>query len=1049
MFAYRSLVPVLQHISLLETLQGESAGLAYYPSTDANNVAVLPHLSRFSIVAETQCHFVYLLGNCRIPPTACLSVAISNASTMHNSTSPRVQMLPFVEHVDLRIIRSRKNQWPTAEYKQEVILFLHFNHGWSQYNKDDDNRMLKLDDVYHTLERMPLIDMPNLHTLKAARDAASGALQALLSQAAKSLCLGRVITDSGSSRPTSVPVSPPTPPPTIHAPTSDEIDAVIQMATSSRPSPDGRPIPLKDTRTQLFIGNSPPHFKRFLCAHATLFERAQQSSHPGVLVDVLARGLSALPISLAEFPGSWPDTLHPLVPSMRADFEIVGDLPKLTWNRLLLLLPYRVRWQDLKDLFRKAGTVLRADVSLGPDNRSRGFGTVLLATAEDAGRAVDMFNGYSWQTRSASTSGYHTPATASFRAVPFGPPPVLLPQPNPGQGMTVMSPGPVFGVPGLAGLMGGIEEHEYGAIYGHERPGTAGAVSRNLFIGNWQDLKDLFRQAGTILRADVALGQDGRSRGFGTVVFATDMDAERAVKMFNGYEYNGRSLKVHFDKYSPSTQPTAPSTAPVSPIPPFARSVVSPTFASTLGAQSHQQQLQPSQMHTPLAMPQAYVYGLGPASRPTSPFGDMFHQQQQQQQAQRRHVGPQQEGLGIMNLNGSGPAAKKMRSFGSTELGVFATETTGASRVACSVPAHTRHDCEATDSAEAAPRTVTARSADAQIARTHALAPPVSPPSRAPRSHSSPAAAARHCISSATLALTFSLLTTVLPWSRHAGSVAPPHVAYAPLAPAHRDAQATPIATAPSVNALSDANAHTDADFVPTHAAFSPGIAMSPGAFWGRPGGAGNPFINAAVGAPVRGQDVVADEERRERRAEEDVGYFPPVREESYFSYVPASGSRLANEILRNGVEATASEASGSGTGSSSVGTGSARERDGVSGVVEQMGALQVDGGDDDVFWSGRPMHNQSGSGQRTQSALGRAPSLPGQMHRTGSDPVQHQRGESGEQRGKEAEERPTTGSGTGPATGDWGERRASFAEVVDGGRRATAAATGLLGSRS
>lgn len=62
-------------------------------------------------------------------------------------------------------------------------------------------------------------------------------------------------------------------------------------------------------------------------------------------------------------------------------------------------LPYRVRWQDLKDLFRRAGTVLRADVSLGPDNRSRGYGTVLLATAEDAGRAIDMFNGYCWQTR--------------------------------------------------------------------------------------------------------------------------------------------------------------------------------------------------------------------------------------------------------------------------------------------------------------------------------------------------------------------------------------------------------------------------------------------------------------------------------------------------------------------------------------------------------------------------------------------------------------------------------------------------------------------------
>lgn len=54
------------------------------------------------------------------------------------------------------------------------------------------------------------------------------------------------------------------------------------------------------------------------------------------------------------------------------------------------------------------------------------------------------------------------------------------------------------------------------------------------FHCQWQDLKDLFRQAGTIMRADVALGPDGRSRGFGTVVFATEQDAERAVKVFNG-----------------------------------------------------------------------------------------------------------------------------------------------------------------------------------------------------------------------------------------------------------------------------------------------------------------------------------------------------------------------------------------------------------------------------------------------------------------------------------------------------------------------------------
>ncbi|KIY46082.1 hypothetical protein FISHEDRAFT_12208, partial [Fistulina hepatica ATCC 64428] len=65
----------------------------------------------------------------------------------------------------------------------------------------------------------------------------------------------------------------------------------------------------------------------------------------------------------------------------------------------------------------------------------------------------------------------------------------------------------------------------------------------------WQDLKDLFRTSGgTILRVDVALGQDGRSRGFGTVAFATEADAERARVLFDGSEFSGRILIVHFDK---------------------------------------------------------------------------------------------------------------------------------------------------------------------------------------------------------------------------------------------------------------------------------------------------------------------------------------------------------------------------------------------------------------------------------------------------------------------------------------------------------------------
>ncbi|KAJ8586785.1 hypothetical protein M405DRAFT_685717, partial [Rhizopogon salebrosus TDB-379] len=191
-------------------------------------------------------------------------------------------------------------------------------------------------------------------------------------------------------------------------------------------------------------------------------------------------------------------------------------------------LPYRVRWQDLKDLFRRAGTVLRADVSLGPDNRSRGYGNVVLATAEDAGRAIDMLNGYCWQTR-----------ILEVRPDRFG--------------ASVDETGASLAIGGSDGHSSGFPpaSNPYDDItFGHD----SGTGMKTLFVGNlpfhiqWQDLKDLFRAAGTVARADVALGPDGRSRGFGTVSFVTEDGAERARRMFDGYEFNGRQLKVHYDK---------------------------------------------------------------------------------------------------------------------------------------------------------------------------------------------------------------------------------------------------------------------------------------------------------------------------------------------------------------------------------------------------------------------------------------------------------------------------------------------------------------------
>ncbi len=50
------------------------------------------------------------------------------------------------------------------------------------------------------------------------------------------------------------------------------------------------------------------------------------------------------------------------------------------------------------------------------------------------------------------------------------------------------------------------------------------------FAYAWQDLKDLFKPLGGV-KADIVMGQDRRSKGWGTVLFDSDADAEKAIQV--------------------------------------------------------------------------------------------------------------------------------------------------------------------------------------------------------------------------------------------------------------------------------------------------------------------------------------------------------------------------------------------------------------------------------------------------------------------------------------------------------------------------------------
>jgi RNA recognition motif-containing protein len=57
---------------------------------------------------------------------------------------------------------------------------------------------------------------------------------------------------------------------------------------------------------------------------------------------------------------------------------------------------------------------------------------------------------------------------------------------------------------------------------------------------SWQVLKQKFREAGEVLYAEM------RDKNTGIVRFASERDAERAVKVFDQSRVDGRTVDVHF-----------------------------------------------------------------------------------------------------------------------------------------------------------------------------------------------------------------------------------------------------------------------------------------------------------------------------------------------------------------------------------------------------------------------------------------------------------------------------------------------------------------------
>lgn len=77
-------------------------------------------------------------------------------------------------------------------------------------------------------------------------------------------------------------------------------------------------------------------------------------------------------------------------------------------------------------------------------------------------------------------------------------------------------------------------------------------MNKKLFVGGLpysttdDELRNHFAQAGSVISAQIVMDRmTGRSKGFGFVEMSTDEEASKAIEMFNGTDFGGRSLAVN------------------------------------------------------------------------------------------------------------------------------------------------------------------------------------------------------------------------------------------------------------------------------------------------------------------------------------------------------------------------------------------------------------------------------------------------------------------------------------------------------------------------
>ena len=234
---------------------------------------------------------------------------------------------------------------------------------------------------------------------------------------------------------------------------------------------------------------------------------------------------------------------------------------------LISNIPYEFHWQKLKDLIRqKIGEVGHVKIWQDENGRPKGAGVALFPNAELAQKAVDDLNRHDVNGRAlvvkkfteeekrkrqrledkkeARAGGGSRGGDVGDRLGPRQPPAEeetaarILEMVH-----TIQNSDPSV----LRRL--GVNENVIDAV-------QSGQLSDTVFVANidytmkWQELKDIFKMAGRVNNVKMVEDSDGKSKGYGTIVFATPLEALEAVAKLHNQSIRDRRITVKIDQMS-------------------------------------------------------------------------------------------------------------------------------------------------------------------------------------------------------------------------------------------------------------------------------------------------------------------------------------------------------------------------------------------------------------------------------------------------------------------------------------------------------------------